>query len=97
MTSDEALQELLDQGQLHPKDRFIIKAALDVVANPLQNQIIHLQVQLRQAQQALEAAKTEHFNAGVENAAQLIEANEQWFEGPNDHIRFAEEIRDLKE
>ncbi|MDB5079573.1 MAG: hypothetical protein JWP00_1497 [Chloroflexi bacterium] len=61
------------------------------------NQITHPQTQLRQVQQALEAAKTENYNAGVEAAAQLIEGNEQWFEGAGDHIRFAEEIRDLKE
>jgi hypothetical protein len=64
---------------------------------PFQNEIIHLQTQLGQSEQALVAARTRGYNEGVEAAAQLIEANEQWFEGARDHIRFAEEIRDLKE
>lgn len=63
----------------------------------LHNEIIHSQVQLRQAQQALDAARAEGFNAGVEASAQLTEANDLWFyEVPHFH-EIVEKIRDLKE
>lgn len=65
--------------------------------DPLHNKIIRLETQLRQAQQALENVKRDSYNAGVEAAAELIENNEQWFEGTDDHNKIAEEIRDLKE
>lgn len=52
MTNDEIIQELLDQGQIQPKERFIIGEALEQATAPLHNEIIHLQVQLRQAQEA---------------------------------------------
>jgi predicted nucleic acid-binding Zn-ribbon protein len=65
VSNTEILKELMDFGHIHPNQRFAVRDALDrvekryehqeAIINEQNNYIIHLQVQLRQAQEALKA------------------------------------------
>lgn len=82
------------EGYAHTRD---LIEELEKSVGPLQNEIIHLQTQLRQSEQALATLKTKSYNDGIEDAARLIEANYNWFESDEQQDMVAEEIRNLKD